>query len=296
MNEGEAQKMISEMIQCECAGTTLDGHDKAVILMACFKKGENHMEFVSLNQENIDREHICCCITDKKGENCVASKKAWLKDRFQDGLEFLKLDVRGKVFIEFMPAEKAWCPIDAQGYLHINCFWVSGSYKGQGYANELLERCIIYAKAKGKRGLTIVASEKKRSYLPDPDYMKYKGFLEADTALPYFVLYYLPFTEDAIVPQFKDCAKNGTIKEEGMVLYYTSQCPHTDKYAPLIQTLAMQFGTSISMHKLETMEQAQNAPTPFTTYSFFYNGSFVTNEIFGEKKFGKFLQGISTTR
>lgn len=248
------------------------------------------MEYITVDEKNIEKEHICCCITDKKGENCVSSKKAWMKENLQDGLVFLKADVRGKVFIEYMPAENAWYPIDAPGYMHINCFWISGQYKGKGYANELLNQCIEDAKAKGKCGITIIASEKKRSYLPDPDYMKYKGFTAADNASPYFVLYYLPFSHTAPVPKFRGCATSGKIEEKGMVLYYTNQCPHTSKYVPLIQDMARQHGTAVAVHKLETARQAQEAPSPFTTYSFYYEGEFITNEIFGEKKFEKFLQ------
>lgn len=38
-----------------------------------------------------------------------------------------------------------------------------------------------------------------------------------------------------------------------------------------------------------TREQSQNTPTPFTTFSLFYNGEFVTHEILSEKKFEKIL-------
>lgn len=216
-------------------------------------------------------------------------KKAWLKERFKDGLVFKRLASRGKVFIEYLPAEKAWYPIIAEGCMHINYFWVSGQFKGKGYANRLLEQCIKDAKAKGRHGLTVIASEKKRPYLSDPDYMKYKGFVPVDRAAPFFVLYYLPFTEESFSPRFKECAKQGRINEKGMVLYYTDQCPHTDKYARLIEAAARRRGRTVALRKLETAEQAQNAPSPVTTYSFFYNGEFTANEIFGEKKFEKFL-------
>lgn len=244
---------------------------------------------VTVTAENIDREHICCAISDKKGETCVSSKKAWMKERFKEGLVFQKLEARGKVFIEYIPAEKAWCPIDAPGYMHINCFWVSGQFKGKGHANRLLEACVEDARSKGCCGLTVVASEKKRPYLSDPDYLKHKGFLAADTAAPFFVLYYLPFTQGAPVPKFKDCTKQGEIEEKGMVLYYTNQCPHTDKYVPIVVNLAKERGVKIDVHKIETTEQAQSAPTPFTTYGFFYDGEFVTNEILSPAKFEKFL-------
>ena len=251
------------------------------------------MKIITVDSNNIEKQHICCAISDKKGETCVSSKKMWLKERFKDGLVFNKLDVRAKVFIEYIPAEKAWFPIIADGYMHIDCFWVSGQFKGQGYANKLLEQCISDAKEKGKHGLTVLSSTKKMPFLSDPKYLKYKGFRADDTAHPYYELLYLPFDEKAPVPKFKDCAKQGKISEKGIVLYYSNQCPHTDKYAPIIRDIAKQHDITFTLHKIETTEQAQNAPTPFTTYSLFYDGVFVTNEILSEKKFEKFLISIN---
>lgn len=247
------------------------------------------MEIITVTPENIGQEHICCAITDKKGECCIPAKKQWMKECFADGLTFKKLDVRGKVFIEYLPAEKAWCPINAEGYMHIDCFWVSGQYKGQGYANLLLQECIDDAKAKGMCGLTVLSSKKKLPYLSEPGYLKHKGFQIADTSAPHYILYYLPFHEGASVPTFKSCAKDGKTDEPGLVLYYSHQCPHTAKYVPLIEKIAARRGRSLTLHQLTTAQDAQNAPAPFTTYSFFYNGVFITNEIFSEKNFEKFL-------
>jgi len=245
------------------------------------------MEFKQITLENLDKEHICCAITEKKGETCVAAKKAWLKERIKEGLVFNKLDVRGKVFIEYIPAENAWCPIDADGYMYINCFWVSGQYKGQGYANQLLEQCITDSKEKGKKGLAILSSQKKMPFLSDPKYLKHKGFLPADIASHHFILFYLPFKDDAPVPKFKTCAKEGKISEQGFVLYYTSQCPHADKYAPLLTEIIKGYKMELKLIKIDSREAAKNAPTPFTTYSLFYKGQFVTNEILSEKSFAK---------
>ncbi len=247
------------------------------------------MQFITVDANNIEREHICCAITDKKDETCVSSKKAWMKERFADGLVFRKLDARGKVFIEYIPAENAWCPVEANNTMFINCFWVSGQFKGQGYANALLDMAIADAKAQGKNGLTVLSSKKKLPFLSDPAYLKYKGFMVADTAEPQYTLLYLPLDGSAAAPRFKACAKRGEIEEKGMVLYYSNQCPHTDKYAPLICDIAAQRGATLKLIKFETKEQAQNAPAPFTTYSFFFDGRLVTNEIFSEKKFDQFL-------
>lgn len=244
------------------------------------------MGYIKVDEKNIEREHICCAISDKKGETCVSSKKAWMKERLKDGLVFFKLDERGKVFIEYIPAEKAWCPVDADGYYHINCFWVSGQFKGKGHADRLLEMCISDAKEKGAKGLTVISSRKKMPFLSDPKYLKYKGFQVADEAEPYFELLYMNFDkDDAGRPSFKPCAKSGAIDQKGPVIYYSNQCPHTGKYAPLLQETVKGKGIEVQLIKLDTTEAARNAPTPFTTYSLFLDGKLVTNEILTEKRF-----------
>ena len=45
--------------------------------------------------------------------------------------------------------------------------------------------------------------------------------------------------------------------------------------------------------RLETKEEAQNAPTPVTTYALFYNGEYVTNEQMNDKRFIKLLDGMA---
>lgn len=124
-----------------------------------------------------------------------------------EGLVFLKCDVRGKCFIEYIPAEYSWAPVEADDYMYIDCLWVSGQFKGQGYSNLLLEECIKDSKAKGKKGLVILSSKKKMGFLSDTKYMKYKGFEVVDTVEPYFELLYLPFSDDASKPQFKQHLK-----------------------------------------------------------------------------------------
>lgn len=74
------------------------------------------MEFVKLTPDNLEQEHICCAISNNKDLQ-VQSKKTWLRERLDEGLVFLKGDVRGKCFIEYLPAEYAWAPVEADGYL-----------------------------------------------------------------------------------------------------------------------------------------------------------------------------------
>ena len=246
------------------------------------------MNIITVMKDNLEREHICCAISNNKDAQ-VSAKKAWLADRFADGLIFKKCDVRGKCFIEYIPAEKAWCPIEAEGYMFINCFWVSGQFKGQGNANLLLAECIKDSKEKGKKGLCILSSNKKRPFLSDPKYLRYKGFTVADTAEPDYTLMYLPFDADAPRPRFKPFVKTPKIDEQGFVVYYAYQCPFTAKYVPMVAEAAKAKSVPFKAIRFEKTEEAQNAPAPFTSYSLFYNGAFVTDEILSDKKFEKLL-------
>ena len=54
------------------------------------------MEYIRVTKENLEKEHICCAISNNKDIQ-VSSKKAWLADRFDEGLVFLKRVERGKV-------------------------------------------------------------------------------------------------------------------------------------------------------------------------------------------------------
>lgn len=247
------------------------------------------MKLIQVTENNIDKEHICCAIADKKGDNCVKLKKEWLKDRFKDGLIFKKANVRGKVFIEYIPGEKAWYPINADGYMVIDCFWVSGKYKGKGIANMLLNECIKDSKVQGKKGIVVISSKKKLPYLSDGNYLKYKGFKVVDTAEPYYELLYLPFEENTQKPSFKVCAKESKLLEGGFSIYYSNQCPYTEKYVEIIKQVADKRGVELTIHKYENLESAKNAPSPFTVYSFFFNGKFITHEILSESKFIKFI-------
>ena len=246
------------------------------------------MEYIRVTKENIGREHICCAISNNKDVQ-VSSKKAWLTERFDEGLVFLKSTERGKCFIEYIPAENAWNPICADGYMYIDCLWVSGSFKGHGYSNDLLDACIADSRKKGKQGLCILSSSRKKPFLADPKYLKYKGFSVCDEADNGIQLWHLPFSSDAPIPHFKECAKHPHVDEKGYVLYYTDQCPFNAKYVPVVEETAKEHGIPFRAIRILSKEDAQNVPTPVTTYSLFYDGTYVTNEQMNSAKFLKLV-------
>ena len=240
------------------------------------------MNYIRITEKNIDKEHICCAMSGKQS----LAKKEWLKQRFAAGLVFYRSEARGKCFIEYIPAENAWVPIEAEGYLYIDCLWVSGSLKGHGYSTDLLDECIRDARSQGKKGLCILCAEgRKREFLADPKFLSLKGFLPADTSDCGITLQYLPLKKDAEPPKFKDCAKHPQTDGDGFVLYYTDQCPFTYYWVPCVEQAAKECGIPLKTVHITAKEDAQNVPAPVTTYALFRDGKFVTQSIQSDKKF-----------
>lgn len=61
-----------------------------------------------------------------------------------------------------------------------------------------------------------MASAKKKPFLADPKFLKYKGFRVCDEADNGIQLWYYPFDENVELPKFKECAKQPYIEEKDM--------------------------------------------------------------------------------
>lgn len=252
------------------------------------------MEYITLTKENLVKEHICCAFSDKKCKESYELKKEWLRKELDNGYVFRRLDERAKVFIEYGPAERAWIPVDAPGYLMINCFWVSGQYKGKGHGKALLQSALDDARAQEKAGLVAVVGTSKLPFMSDTKWLLRQGF-EVVEKLPYgFSLLALKIDKEASDPSFKACVQSGECEEkEELVVYYTNRCPFTEYYVTgSLFCVAQSKGISLKIVKLETMEQAQAAPSPATIFSLFFNGKFVTTDlsVCTESRFDKILK------
>jgi len=238
-------------------------------------------KIIKLTAENIDSEHICCAISDKKYREGYELKKDWLRERFDKGFVFRRTDARAKVFLEYEPAETGWVPVIAPNYLLLNCFWVAGKYKGKGYGKALLQLALDDAESQGMDGLVTPVGTKKFHFMSDTKWLLRQGFVTCDT-LPYgFSLLVRKTNQQAEDPRFGDVVLSGECQEkQGLVAYYSNRCPFTEYYVNtyLVET-AEKRGLPLKRIKLESMEQAQSAPTPATIFSLFHNGKFLTTNL-----------------
>lgn len=238
-------------------------------------------DFITLTTENIANKHICCAISDKKCTDSYEAKKDWLRKEFSNGYVFRRIDARAKVFIEYGPAENAWLPIEAPNFININCFWVSGKYKKNGYGKKLLNFAIQDAIIQGRNGVVTVVGTKKYHFMSETKWLLKQGFEVIDQTEDGFSLLMKRTTSNSNQPKFKDCAKNSIpANNKGIVVYYSNRCPFSEFHAKnsLIET-ANNRNIPFEIIKLETIEQAQNSPTPATIFSLFLDGKFITTDI-----------------
>jgi len=221
-----------------------------------------NIEIVKLVDTNIQEEHICCAISDKKCRVGYQKKKSWLKTEFKNGYTFKKLDVRGKVFIEYVPIESSWLPLKGSNFMVINCFWVSGQFKGKGNGKKLLQAC--FDDAKGMNGVVAISSDKKRPFMTDPKFLKYHGFEVIDEAPPFFKLWGLKTNKKAQFPKILDTAKLGVIPDnQGITAYYSNTCPFTDFYInEKLSEYAKKNKLPLTINHLKTKEDAKKMPIP----------------------------------
>ena len=243
--------------------------------------------WIELTADNLEREHLCCAIGDKKHQAGVAAKKEWLRQRLIEGHVFRKLDARGKVFIEYAPLETAFVPVAGSNYLYIYCLWVAGAFKGQGYGRALLEHCLADARAQGKAGVCILSAKKKKPYLSEKKFLQKFGFETVDTSGDYELLA-LPL-DGAPRPRFTESAKRQTVPWQELTVYYSPQCPYLRSCVEQVRAYCEAQQLPLRLEAVERVEQAKAVPCVFNNWATFYGGRLVGLQPLNENALKKLL-------
>ena len=245
-------------------------------------------EYINLDLNNIDEEHICCAIGDPKHQEGVDRKKEWIKKKLKDGHVFRKLNARGKIFIEYEPIETAWVPINGKNYEYIYCLWVAGSFKGKGIARELLEYAIEDAKKKKMSGICTLVSQKKKPFLGEKKFFEHFGFKVVDTIKDYDLLA-LKF-DDKETPKFNDSAREMKINNKDFTIHYSNECPYVEYEVKELSDYAKDKDIKLNFVKIDSLEKAKDAPCIINNWANFYKGEFISNTILNANALEKILK------
>ena len=162
------------------------------------------------------------------------------------------------------PPKRPGFPSTPPGYLMINCFWVSGQYKGmrtrQGAVAIRHRRCPVAGKSRiGHRSGYIQIPFHERHQMASAP-----GFPDGGKTPQRFQ----PAGSETDVrcarALFQGLHEKWECEEKnGLVVYFTNRCPYTEYHVlGSLADVAQSKGIPLKIIKLETLEQAQAAPHP----------------------------------
>ncbi|WP_312047951.1 GNAT family N-acetyltransferase [Anaerotignum sp.] len=232
------------------------------------------VDFINLTAENLASEHLCCIIRSKKPHQGIDAKRQWLSERLKEGHVFRKLNAKATVFIEYAPLETAWVPIIGDNYYYLYCLWVSGSCKGEGYGEMLMEYCLADAKEKGKSGVCMLGAKKQKSWLSDQSFAKKFGFEVVDTTEDGYELLALSF--DGTTPKFTESVKKQRTQTNELTIYYDMQCPFVFQTIEMVKQYCEMHEVPVSLIQVDSLQMAKELPCVFNNWAVFYKGKFET--------------------
>lgn len=243
------------------------------------------INFVEVTEDNAVDEGLFC-IKNPKNPG-FGLKLAWLEERRKEGLRLVQLKVSGETagFIEFVPGEFAWRPVEAKEYLFIHCMWVyPKKHYSKGYGSRLIDHCLEQARDGNFRGVAVVVS--KGSWMAGRELFEKNGFKTADTKGRFELMVYK--LQDSANPRFFPFENNLTTFK-GLNLVYANQCPLFVKSIEELKQTAREFGHELKITVIDSAEKAQQSPSGYGVYSLIYNGKLLSDHYISNTRFKNIL-------
>jgi len=242
---------------------------------------------VRVGPENLSECGIGCIRNrDNPG---YGRKVKWLRKRFAEGLRILLfLDDREKAlaFLEYVPGEFAWRPVDAQGWLFVHCLWVfaSGQQVG-GLGGRLIRACIEDAERAGSTGVAATVSD--GTWMAGKEIFLHNGFTKtAERDRFELVVYRL---REGAEPRFRDIDSNRA-SYRGLHIVYSDQCPMLLKSVNDLSQMAAEYGLNLRVTVLKSAREAQNAPSYYGAFSLLWNGRLLSDHYVSKGRFRNILR------
>ncbi len=250
------------------------------------------IKIIDVNQKNIS-QYPPVCFLNPQNEGYL-KKLEWIKKRFSQGLriKLLYLENNKKLisFIEYMPGEFAWRAVAAKGYMFIHCIWITpNKNKGKGYGSILIKECIEDARAEGKQGVVVVASE--GSFMAGKALFLKNGFKSVASVKPSFELMVKTIKREPFnnlgtkpLPKFKDWEKQ-LRKYQGLNFIYADQCPWIARSIKELSKIAKEKGFEVKITEFKSAKEAQNAPSVYGTFNLVFNGKLLADHYISTRRF-----------
>lgn len=137
-----------------------------------------------------------------------------------------------------------------------------------------MEYCLTDAKEKGKSGVCMLGSKKRKNWLSDQSFAKKFGFEVVDATDNGYEL--LAFSFDGTMPKFAQNAKKMKIESEDLTIYYDMQCPYIYQKIEMVKQYCDTNNVPVSLIQVDTLQKAKDLPYVFNNWGVFYKGNFET--------------------
>ncbi|NAS14456.1 YoaP domain-containing protein [Poritiphilus flavus] len=248
----------------------------------------NKNKIISVTPENVDQQTLYC-IKNTKSEG-HKQKKEWFNEQYSRGLRLNILqDAEENMlgFIEYVPAENAWRPIVAPGFMFIHCIFVyPNKNKNAGNGSLLIHQAEREARALGMHGLCTMSS--KGSWVASKKVFVKNGFRQVGKRDRFELLSKKWIISDAD-PLLADWTANQK-NYQGWHLVYANQCPWHEKSAEAMLKVAREHGIDLKITLLKTPSDAQNAPSGFGVFSLLHDGKLLEDHYLSETRFRNILK------
>lgn len=247
-----------------------------------------NLKIIDVTPDNVLKETLFCIKDIKKPG--FESKRKWFENRYHDGLRIRILkDEDDKMigFIEFIPASKAWRPVDADDFMFIHCMYVySKKDRHLGYGSMLIKDAENEARVNNMSGICVMTS--KGSWMANKTVFEKLGFNEIDKRGRFELLTKI-WDKTSDTPKLFDWTLQQK-KYKGWHLVYADQCPWHEKSAYDLLNTAMDFGIDLKLTKIESVEEAKNAPSGFGVFNLLYNGKLLEDHYISATRFKNILK------
>lgn len=249
---------------------------------------KNESLLLDVNEGNVCDTGFFCYMSKRKSQG-YRRKLDWLRLRSAEGMKIKMLGQGQRGFIEYIPGEYAWRPVNADGFMMIHCLWVVGKSKGKKFGSLLVGACLKDAKKLGMKGVAAVTSE--GNWLIGKNILKNHGFESVDRAPPSFELMVKPFGK-GVLPSFTDhWDKKAMQHGRGLTIIRSDQCPYLDDATQIALETAKELGFRGRVVELkDCMQVRAKSPSAYGVFSLVYNGKLLSYHYLTKKELIKKLE------
>jgi hypothetical protein len=246
----------------------------------------SNIEIITVTKQNIDSYSPRCFLRpDNPGQ---IQKNKWVLDRFSEGMtiKLLYIDKKFAGYIEYIPGKHAWRAVDAANYLFIHCIWMyPNKHKDKGYGSLLINESIKEAKDLDLCGVSVVTSDE--SFMASKDIFEKNGFIIVQEDSPYQLL--VKNHKECAPPAFNDY-KDELSKYKGLHIVYSQQCPWVNRFMDETKDEINKLGITVT--ELKTSEEAQHAPSIYTSFSFINDGTLLVDHYISKRRFDTIIKKV----